>query len=124
MSRRASADIEPVERNRTTVRREIAGDHIDESGLASAIGADQADFLAGWDVEGQGIGSHNGAKPLVEAAHRKHRIHSATSFSGGIAVSVFSVHLRDQLASFLVKAFEATFIASRRANSALVHGHP
>src|SRR5215204_3867277 len=71
VSRRTSADIKPVERNRTAVRLEIAGDHIDKGRLARAVGADQADLLASRDVEGQGVGSHNGAKPLVEAAHRK-----------------------------------------------------
>ena len=70
-----------VERDRAAVRLEIAGDHVDEGGLAGAVGADQADLLAGGDIQRQRIGGDDRAEALFEPAHRKHGCHGATSLS-------------------------------------------
>ena len=69
------------EHDRATVGLHITRDHIDESCLAGAIGADQADFLAGRYIESQGVGCNHSAETLVEPAHGEHRVHSATPFS-------------------------------------------
>ena len=70
-----------VERDRAGVGLKIAGDHVDEGRLAGAVGADQADPLAGRDVDVHGVGGDDRAEALVEPAHRKDRVHSAASSS-------------------------------------------
>src|SRR6185436_8459567 len=85
---RAFADVNSVEPDRAAVGFEIAGDHVDKGGLAGAVGADQADFLTGWNIERERIGRNHRAKALVELAHRKNRVHGAAPrsvVSGAVA---------------------------------------
>ena len=83
---RAPSDIDPVEHDRPGVGLEIAGDHVDESCLARAVGADQADLLAGRDIDGESVGGDHRAKALIQPAHGEDWLHNTTPFSAGRGV--------------------------------------
>src|SRR5262249_8180022 len=79
-SRRASSEFKAIQRDRTAIWLEITGDHVDESCLACAIGADQANLLPSRDVDRQAIRGNHGAESLFELAYRKQRRHDRASF--------------------------------------------
>ena len=51
----------------------MPGDHVDEHGLAGAIGADDADDLARRDGDIQVLGSDDGAETLVHLKNFEHQ---------------------------------------------------
>src|SRR2546423_580252 len=93
-------DVGSASRNNLSRRdnaRKISRDHVDEGGLARAVGADQTDLLTGRDIEAQGIGGHHRVKPFFETAYRKNRGHCAASFWAVTAASGRSNLLRRSL---------------------------
>src|SRR5262245_4961653 len=54
---------------------DVAGDHIDEGGLARAVGPDDADSLLGRHVERDRAGGYDRAKGFFELAHREDGAH-------------------------------------------------
>ena len=77
VARRQRGDVAPLELDRAAGRREIAGDEIDEGGLAGAVRADDADHLARCDLDLDIARGDDRAEGFVEPAHRKERAHEA-----------------------------------------------
>ena len=106
--RRRAGDVAPVDADRPAVGHE-ARDGIDEGRLAGAVRADQADELAGLDVEADvDDGSHAPNETEMDRAgeHRGHgsaaiaegwagtRLSSVRSAAAAAALFLFSNHLR------------------------------
>jgi hypothetical protein len=62
-----------VPRKRTLARFEEAGHHVEGRRLAGSVRADQADDLAGMDVEMQVCDGHEAAKAHADMIYRKDR---------------------------------------------------
>src|SRR5690606_25839443 len=64
-----------VEDDRAGVGTDQPRELVEDGRLAGAVGADQADDLAGRHVEGNVIGGHQAAEALAQSAHREQRAH-------------------------------------------------
>ncbi len=49
--RRIAGDVAAVEADGSGLRRDLAGEHVEQGGLAGAVGPDQRDEFSGLDVE-------------------------------------------------------------------------
>lgn len=97
---RVLADVGSVEQDGPTVGFEIAGDHVDERGFSGAVGADQAEPLAGRNIEGERVGCNHRAEALLKPAYRKNRVHGVAPRS---AVRGAVVEMR-RLRPFLIQS--------------------
>ena len=75
--RTEAPDLAPVERHRAAIRRKHAGDEIEGSGLAGAVGADQGMQRAVHDREADAAHGANAAEALHDAIRREHRSRAA-----------------------------------------------
>src|SRR6478735_3666294 len=89
--------IGAIEHDRAAIRLQISRHHVDEGGLARAIGADQADLLTGRYLDRQRVGGDDGAKSLFQPARGKHRAHVGAPSSAADGVAAGSTVLRRSL---------------------------
>src|ERR1700722_926493 len=68
-----AGDVLPEEKDRTVVALERAGDEIEHGALAGAVGADQPDDFAGFDVEADPADGFETTEALEETMHRQER---------------------------------------------------
>ena len=66
LAHRTASDVAAQELDPAVGRRQVAGDHVDEGGLAGAVGADHADGLALLDSHVDVVGRDDGAEALLE----------------------------------------------------------
>ena len=67
------------ESDHATVRRHGAGNHVEQSGLAGAVRADDRENHALRHVEADAVDSDKAAEPLADAIERKQRGHGERS---------------------------------------------
>ena len=60
-------------RDRALIGRDLAGDHVEQGGLAGAVGADDGEELAGPDAEAHGVERLQAAKALAHRIDRQQR---------------------------------------------------
>src|SRR5262249_35113928 len=68
---RTPSDVAVLEPDRSLVGAQMAGDHVDERGLAGSIGADDPDRLLRRDVEADIARRHHLAERLLHVAYRQ-----------------------------------------------------
>jgi hypothetical protein len=77
LARRPPGNVAVLEPDGALGRPQMTGDHVDEGGLAGAVGADDADGLLRRNVDRDVARRHDRAERLLEIAHRQdHRAFS------------------------------------------------